>query len=323
MGEWGAAMMHTFAMAGPRSPWQVVFRDALLRRLVLRFVLCRAALSLHLSVGGRAGHWAWAAVQGSCGCQQQGLQELLLGFPLVTWRHWQLCAGDPPSPLQFFSPMVMYAHMSRTQDCPADAMCVACCFQVGQNPAYLPRCFPELPREMAPDAADIVAGGFAAGASGAPSKQTTNAFGSWLPLAKAYSELCRQGSVAIHIPLFRTCQNPTCHAQLLCMLQQLCWLGQACMVNRVCVCMCAVSRRHPAAGKLLGEGRRVWRQGHQLQQRVTHERGHQCMKQPSGRPSLCLRAAPSGCCRQHRCGAPGSCHSCCPRAWQPAGRWCV
>lgn len=36
---------------GPKSPWSVVFRDALLRRLVLRFVLCRAALSLHTSVG--------------------------------------------------------------------------------------------------------------------------------------------------------------------------------------------------------------------------------------------------------------------------------
>jgi len=78
MGEWGALMLRSFSTSGPKSPWQVVFRDALLRRVVLRFVLCRAALALHL--------------------------------------------------------------------------------QVGANVANLPKCFPELPRELAPDAPDVVAG---------------------------------------------------------------------------------------------------------------------------------------------------------------------
>ncbi|WIA13478.1 hypothetical protein OEZ85_007056 [Tetradesmus obliquus] len=79
MGEWAALLLRSFQAPGaPKSPWSVVFRDALLRRLTLRFVLCRAALTLHTSVGG--------------------------------------------------------------------------------NPANLPRVFPELPKEVAPDAPDIVAG---------------------------------------------------------------------------------------------------------------------------------------------------------------------
>lgn len=52
MGEWTALLLRTFQAPGaPKSPWSVVFRDALLRRLVLRFILCRAALTLHSSVG--------------------------------------------------------------------------------------------------------------------------------------------------------------------------------------------------------------------------------------------------------------------------------
>ena len=81
MGEWAALALRAFAApagAAPRSPWAVVFRDALLRRLVLRYVLCRAALGLHCKVGGDA--------------------------------------------------------------------------------ANLPRCYPDLPRELAPDAPEIVAG---------------------------------------------------------------------------------------------------------------------------------------------------------------------
>jgi hypothetical protein len=53
MGEWAALLLRSFQAPGaPKSPWSVVFRDALLRRLTLRFVLCRAALTLHTSVGG-------------------------------------------------------------------------------------------------------------------------------------------------------------------------------------------------------------------------------------------------------------------------------
>ena len=54
MGEWGALMLRSFSTSGPKCPWQVVFRDALLRRVVLRFVLCRAALALHLQVSRSA-----------------------------------------------------------------------------------------------------------------------------------------------------------------------------------------------------------------------------------------------------------------------------
>lgn len=81
MGEWGALLLRAFASppgGAPRSPWAVAFRDALLRRLVLRYVLCRAALGLHT--------------------------------------------------------------------------------KVGTDPAHLPRCYPELPKEVAPDAPEIVAG---------------------------------------------------------------------------------------------------------------------------------------------------------------------
>jgi hypothetical protein len=81
MGEWGALLLRTFQAPGgapSRSPWSAVFRDALLRRLVLRFILCRAALGLHSTVGA--------------------------------------------------------------------------------NPAHLPRCFPDLPKELAPDAPDVAAG---------------------------------------------------------------------------------------------------------------------------------------------------------------------
>lgn len=54
MGEWTALLLRTFQAQAPgssKSPWSVVFRDALLRRLVLRFVLCRAALTLHATAG--------------------------------------------------------------------------------------------------------------------------------------------------------------------------------------------------------------------------------------------------------------------------------
>lgn len=52
MGEWTAIMLRAFQAPGAgKSPWSVVFRDALLRRLVLRFILCRAALTLHSAVG--------------------------------------------------------------------------------------------------------------------------------------------------------------------------------------------------------------------------------------------------------------------------------
>lgn len=79
LAEWGAVMMRAFAAAGaPRSPWSALWRDALLRRVVLRYVLARALLGLHTSVG--------------------------------------------------------------------------------TNPAHLPRCYPELPREVVPDAPDVVAG---------------------------------------------------------------------------------------------------------------------------------------------------------------------
>ncbi|GBF98142.1 hypothetical protein Rsub_10554 [Raphidocelis subcapitata] len=56
MGEWGALLLRTFGAAMPRSPWAAVFRDALLRRLVLRYVLCRASLALHATVGARPEH---------------------------------------------------------------------------------------------------------------------------------------------------------------------------------------------------------------------------------------------------------------------------
>lgn len=53
MGEWSALTLRAFQATGStKSPWSVVFRDALLRRLTLRFVLCRAALTLH-TVAGR------------------------------------------------------------------------------------------------------------------------------------------------------------------------------------------------------------------------------------------------------------------------------
>jgi hypothetical protein len=81
-GEWGALLLRAFAAPGPgaapRSPWAPLFRDALLRRLILRYVLARAALGLHAKAGA--------------------------------------------------------------------------------NPAHLPRCFPDLPKEVAPAAAEIVAG---------------------------------------------------------------------------------------------------------------------------------------------------------------------
>lgn len=79
MGEWAALMLRAFQSgSGTKSPWSVVFRDALLRRLTLRFVLCRAALTLNT-----------------------------------------LC---------------------------------------GRNPANLPTVFPELPKEVSPDAPEIAAG---------------------------------------------------------------------------------------------------------------------------------------------------------------------
>ncbi|KAI8476092.1 MAG: protein SCAI [Monoraphidium minutum] len=81
MGEWGALLLRAFQAPGggaSRSPWSVVFRDALMRRVVLRYILARAALGLHTSVG--------------------------------------------------------------------------------TNPAHLPRCYPDLPKEAAPDAPEIAAG---------------------------------------------------------------------------------------------------------------------------------------------------------------------
>lgn len=52
IGEWTALLLRAFNAPGsPKSPWSVVFRDALLRRLVLRFILCRAVLTLHSTVG--------------------------------------------------------------------------------------------------------------------------------------------------------------------------------------------------------------------------------------------------------------------------------
>jgi hypothetical protein len=59
MGEWAALLLRSFAATSPtapRSPWSVLFRDALLRRLVLRYVLCRAALGLHAGVGTNSSH---------------------------------------------------------------------------------------------------------------------------------------------------------------------------------------------------------------------------------------------------------------------------
>lgn len=57
MGEWAASLLRAFSGgSASKSPWQVVFRDALLRRLILRFVLCRACISLHTSVGTSLAH---------------------------------------------------------------------------------------------------------------------------------------------------------------------------------------------------------------------------------------------------------------------------
>jgi hypothetical protein len=129
MGEWGAAMMHTFAMAGPRSPWQVVFRDALLRRLVLRFVLCRAALSLHMSVSAEAGcAWAKAALGGRIGRQHlSGRAAIAAVVPVVTSNHWQPFQQHPASPLPLRrrpSTHVMCALMSHTHGAAALMPCV-------------------------------------------------------------------------------------------------------------------------------------------------------------------------------------------------------
>jgi hypothetical protein len=57
LAQWGALLLRAFqAPAGPsaRSPWAPLFRDALLRRQILRFVLCRATLGLHTTVGASA-----------------------------------------------------------------------------------------------------------------------------------------------------------------------------------------------------------------------------------------------------------------------------
>ncbi|KAI8464968.1 MAG: protein SCAI [Monoraphidium minutum] len=56
MAEWGALLQRALQAPGSRSPWSAAFRDALLRRLVLRFVLCRGALGLHTAVGSSASH---------------------------------------------------------------------------------------------------------------------------------------------------------------------------------------------------------------------------------------------------------------------------
>jgi hypothetical protein len=57
MGEWAALLLRSFQATpagGKASPWSVVFRDALLRRITLRFILCRAALTLHTVTGRSA-----------------------------------------------------------------------------------------------------------------------------------------------------------------------------------------------------------------------------------------------------------------------------
>jgi len=58
LGSWAALAARAFAPGGPaaKSPWAPLFQDALLRRLVLRFVLCRAMLALHATVGQSAAH---------------------------------------------------------------------------------------------------------------------------------------------------------------------------------------------------------------------------------------------------------------------------
>ncbi|GBF98670.1 hypothetical protein Rsub_11664 [Raphidocelis subcapitata] len=56
--EWAAALLQALAPggSGSGSPWAGPLRDALLRRLVLRFVLCRAIITLHGTVGPNAAH---------------------------------------------------------------------------------------------------------------------------------------------------------------------------------------------------------------------------------------------------------------------------
>jgi hypothetical protein len=51
MGDWAGLLLRSFTAGGPKSPWSVVFRDCLLRRLTLRFVLFRATLALHAGAG--------------------------------------------------------------------------------------------------------------------------------------------------------------------------------------------------------------------------------------------------------------------------------
>jgi hypothetical protein len=58
IGEWSALLLRSFqsSATAAKSPWSVVFRDALLRRLTLRFILCRAALTLHTLTGRNPAH---------------------------------------------------------------------------------------------------------------------------------------------------------------------------------------------------------------------------------------------------------------------------
>lgn len=56
LGGWAALAQRAFSGPQAKSPWAPLFQDALLRRLVLRFVLCRAMLALHATVGQSAAH---------------------------------------------------------------------------------------------------------------------------------------------------------------------------------------------------------------------------------------------------------------------------
>jgi hypothetical protein len=56
LGGWAALAQRAFSGPQAKSPWAPLFQDALLRRIVLRFVLCRAMLALHATVGQSASH---------------------------------------------------------------------------------------------------------------------------------------------------------------------------------------------------------------------------------------------------------------------------
>jgi hypothetical protein len=56
LGGWAALAQRAFTGPAAKSPWAPLFQDALLRRVILRFVLCRAMLALHATVGQSASH---------------------------------------------------------------------------------------------------------------------------------------------------------------------------------------------------------------------------------------------------------------------------